>query len=331
MKVLVTGSKSMVGRATIEKLKEKNYDVIGASREDCDFLQLDQVRGLFTANKPDVCISLVGHNGGINFNNKYPFDIYAQTTLTGINTVLSCVENNVDKIIFVVPSCALNPSDDMSTEYDLYSGQPHQSVACHGLAKRSVVDALYFASKQYQISTNIVIGQNSFGPFDRFDDERGKVVSGLIRRIVNAKINREDSVVIWGTGKPLREFLYCKDFGAGLVSVLESTNVKRDICITSGYEISIRDLAEKIKLFSGYEGELIFDETKPDGQMRKRLSRDMMDNCLDFAITDFDVALKETIDWYISTKIKIYFPIDFEYLYKNINWGGGMTPNYKKY
>jgi nucleoside-diphosphate-sugar epimerase len=304
MKVLVSGGNSMIGRATIEKLKEKNYDVVGVSRQDCDFLQLDQVRSLFVAHKPDVYISLVGNNGGISYNKNYPFDIFAQTTLTGINGVLASVENGVKRIMYIVPSCALNPSEEVSNEQDLYYGRPHQSVECHGLAKRSVVDCINFAVRQYGNSglwANIIIGQNSFGPYDRFDDERGKVVSGLIRRIVQAKINREDSVVIWGTGKPLREFLYCKDFAAGIVSVLESENVKRDIIITSGYEISIKELAEKIKLFSGYEGELVFDITKQDGQMRKRLSREMMDNCLDFPITDFDVALKETIDWYIST------------------------------
>jgi nucleoside-diphosphate-sugar epimerase len=304
MKVLVSGGNSMIGRATIEKLKEKNYDVVGVSRQDCDFLQLDQVRSLFVAHKPDIYISLVGTNGGISYNKNYPFDIYAQTTLTGMNGVLACIENGVKKILYIVPSCALNPSEYTSIEQDLYYGRPHQSVECHGLAKRSVVDCINFAVRQYGNSglwANIIIGQNSFGPYDRFDDERGKVVSGLIRRIVQAKINREDSVVIWGTGKPLREFLYCKDFAAGIVSTLESENVKRDIIITSGYEISIKELAEKIKLFSGYEGELVFDTTKQDGQMRKRLSREMMDNCLDFTITDFDVALKETIDWYIST------------------------------
>lgn len=304
MKVLVTGSKSMIGRATIEKLKEKNYDVVGASREDCDFLQLDQVRGLFTAHKPDIHISLIGMNGGISYNKNYPFDIYAQTTLTGINSVLACVENGVKKILYIVPSCALNPSEDISNEQDLYYGRPHQSVECHGLAKRSVVDCINFAVRQYGntgLWANIIIGQNSFGPFDRFDDERGKVVSGLIRRIVQAKINKEDSVVIWGTGKPLREFLYCKDFAAGILSTLESENVKRDIIITSGYEISIKELAEKIKLLSGYDGELVFDTSKQDGQMRKRLSMEIMKNCLNFPITDFDVALKETIDWYIST------------------------------
>jgi GDP-L-fucose synthase len=302
MKVLVSGGNSMIGRATIKKLKEKNYDVVGVSRQDCDFLQLDQVRSLFTAHKPDVHISLTSYNGGLSFNAKYPFEIYTQTIATGINSAIACVENNVKKVIYVVPSCALNPSDEISYEEDLYKGEPHHSVRAHGWAKRAVARAFNdFAVEEYGMDVNIVIGQNSMGPYDRFDEDRGKVVSALIRRIVQAKINREESVIVYGSGSPLREFIYCKDFANGIIAVLETPDCPKEINITSGHEISIKELAEEIKLLSGYEGELIFDTTKSDGQMRKKMSSDRMNKYLSFLITDFRISLRETIDWYVST------------------------------
>lgn len=298
--VLVTGHNSMIGRATCKDLHEKGYMVTHLPRGSFDLTD-SSISQIDCPVNIDCIIHLAGHNGGLAYNASHPSVIYNKTVQMGLNVINLAVNNNINKIIFIVPSCALEPSENEVDEKALFTGRPHPSVECHGMAKRAVVEAGRQWEKQFGGKFITVICQNSFGPHDNFK-ESGKVVSGLISKFVNAKEQNLESVSIWGNGSPLREFIYCKDVGKGLVNILENYNSSEPIILNSGYEISIRDLALKIKEIVGYTGKLTFDTSKPNGQMRKSMSTKRTKELLKLEITDFDVALKETVDWYIESR-----------------------------
>jgi GDP-L-fucose synthase len=298
--ILVTGYNSMIGKATVEELVKNHYMATHLPRGAFDLTD-SYVSGINLSKKVDCIIHLAGHNGGLAYNASHPSVIYNRTVQMGLNVINLAVNNNIAKIIFIVPSCALEPSENEVDENSLFTGRPHPSVECHGMAKRAVVEAGRQWEKQFGGKFITVICQNSFGPYDNFK-ESGKVVSGLISKFVNAKEHNLESVSIWGNGSPLREFIYCKDVGKGLVNVLEHYDSSEPIILNSGYEISIRDLALKIKEMVGYNGKLTFDTSKPNGQLRKSMSTKKTRELLKLEITDFDVALKETIDWYIESR-----------------------------
>ena len=300
MKTLITGHLSMIGRSLVSQL---NYnDLCLPDRKYYDYRYLMDVDLAISTSKPEVVYMLAGVNGSISYNSTNKFDIFTDSIQIGLNTIKSCVQYGVKKVVFVVASCALQPSDDESFESDLKNGSPHESVYCHGMAKRIVNICGEYAREQHGLNFVTVVCQNSFGPWDRFDPIRGKVVSNLIRRFTEAKDNNDPEIVIWGSGKPLREFIFCTDVAKGLIDIMENYNEPEPINLTSEFEISIKDLAEKIKDAVGYNGKLVFDTSKPDGQMRKKLNADRMKKYLNIEFTPFDEALKETVDWYTENR-----------------------------
>jgi GDP-L-fucose synthase len=299
-KILITGHNSMIGRSLVDLLNKD--ELVLPNREEFDYRHLCDTDYIIRENKPEEVYMLAGVNGSISFNSTNKYDIFKDTIQIGLNTIDSCVKYGVKKVLFIVPSCALQPSDEESFEEDLKLGNPHPSVACHGVAKRVVNICGEYAREQHGLNFITVICQNSFGPHDRFDPVRGKVVSNLIKRFVDAKNNNDSEIVIWGSGKVLREFIYCKDVSKSLIQLMSDYNEAEPINLTSNFEISIKELAEKIKDIVGYEGGLVFDTSKPDGQMRKKLNSARMSKYVKIDFTDFDIALKETVDWYLENK-----------------------------
>lgn len=303
-KCIVTGANSMIGRKTCEVLNDRGADVFPVYHEDFDLTKRLDAQDLFLDVECDYVFHLAGYNGGIKFNQDYPADIFYKTVSMGLNVLNSVVYfgHNVKKVLFILPSCALCPSDDgVLHDFDLYKGQPHPSVECHGLAKRAVEAYGRQIEKQHGIKFVSAIANNSFGEHDHFCEEKGKVISGMIKRFVNAKRSGDKEVVCWGTGSPLREFVYCGDVANGLVQLMETYDKTNPVVITSDYEISIKELAHTIAKAVGYEGEVVFDTSKKDGQMRKKLSSSTMKEYLpNLKITKFEDAIKKTVDWYME-------------------------------
>jgi nucleoside-diphosphate-sugar epimerase len=303
---VVTGASSMIGKQTCNILKDRGADVFEVYHEDFNLTRRLDAQDLFLDVDCEYVFHLAGYNGGIKFNADYPADIFYNTVSMGMNVLNSVVNfgHKVKKVLFILPSCALCPSDSgVLHDFDLYKGQPHPSVECHGLAKRTVEAYGRQIEKQHGIKFISAIANNSFGPGDHFCEEKGKVISGMIKRFVAAKESGDSEVVCWGTGQPLREFVYCKDVANGLVQLMETYDRTNPVIITSDYEISIKDLAHTIAKAVGYTGDIVFDTTKKDGQMRKKLdsstTREFLPN---LEITKFDKAIKETVEWYLENK-----------------------------
>lgn len=304
-KVLVTGSSSMIGTAVCQALqKRKGTIIIPVLHKDFDLLKLSETQKLFDLTKPDCVIHCAGWNGGIKYNKDFPADIFYKTTEMGLNVLTCSADFLVKKVLSIISSCALpDRGNEVLLASDLWGGPPNTSVECHGLSKRMLDAYSRQINKQFGIEAITAILTNSYGPGDSFHPDKTKVVGAMIRRIVEAKLNNAPEIVCWGTGQPKRELMYSIDAGEALVQTLEQyDNVNIPLCIGSDSEISIKTLAETIATIVDYKGDILWDNTKPDGQMRKKLDTKAMKSTLNIKITEPYVALKETINWYMKNK-----------------------------
>lgn len=306
--VAVTGADSMIGRAVIEKLKKYNAKIRPIPHRAYDLMDEKQASmALYpyiynsdnTIPRTDCfLIHLATSSGNIGFNQKYPADVYYNTTKINLLTLHYAHKHNYTKVVSVISSCAIGESREELLESDLWIGPPNETVECHGLAKRTLDAYSRMLRKQNGFNAVTCILQNSFGPYDSVDLNKTKVVMSLIKKYVDAKRQNLPEVVNWGTGSPLREFVYCKDAAEGIIQTLMCYNEETPINIASDEEVSIRDLSDLIKYLVGYTGKIVWDTTKADGQMRKKLNTKKMHTYLDLKFTNLSDALKETIKWY---------------------------------
>lgn len=300
-RVLVTGARSMIGTATKFALTSRPSCVIcSVDHSWCDLLDFKKTLEVFENSKPDYVIHLATYSGNIQFNQKYPADTYYRTTQIGLNVLEACRQVNVKKVVSILSSCAIaDIGDRLLREEDLWNGLPNPSIECHGLAKRNLHAFSRQLYKQYGMTAVCCIVNNSYGPKDSFDPDKTKVIGAMIKKFVDAKREKLPEVVCWGTGAPLREFIYCYDAGEAIVQVLEKYNDSiSPINIGNKYEVSIKELAELIAELVEYEGKIVWDVSKGDGQMRKKLDLTKMDQYINLNYTTIRQGLKETIAWY---------------------------------
>ena len=300
-KVAVTGASSMIGRATIKKLKSRGAIVVPILHENCDLRNYGGVESLFFRINVEYCIHLAGYNGNILFNKNYPADIFYNTTLMGLNVVKACATVGVKKVVTALASCAYRSTDDILVEADFNEGMPDESVEAHGLSKKTVYHYSRQVSKQHGLQSVCTIFNTAYGPHDSYDVDKTKVVGGLIKKFTEAVRNGEDVVECWGTGSPRRELIYCYDAAEGIIQALEKyDNVELPINIGFESDVSIKELAAMIADIVGFEGEIFWDTDKPDGQFRKLLDASRMRDC-GIKIknrTPLRAGLERTIRWY---------------------------------
>ena len=297
-KILITGSHGFLGSHLVSLLK--GYDLILPRSSDCDLREQTQVRKLLWNTTPDVIIHLAATVGGIGFNQKCPADLFYNNALMGIMLMHEAYEEGIKKFIQVGTICAY-PRDTSVPfkEEDLWNGYPDPINASYGLAKKMLLVQAQAYRKQYEFNAIYLLPVNMYGPQDNFNEESSHVISALIKRFVEAKEEGLSEVVIWGTGKPTREFLYVEDAARAIVLAMEKYDEAEPVNIGSGSEISISDLAELISKKVGYEGEIVFDPSKPDGQPRRCLDVTKAKEKFGFISTvSLEEGLIKTIDWY---------------------------------
>ena len=300
MKILVTGANSMIGRAIVEAIPTSD-NVSLVFHEECDLLDLNQVYTRFTITRPDMVIHAAGYNGGILWNKLYPATIFYHTVQMGLNVLEMSHRFKVKKVTSIISSCSYPDESKLLQECNLWNGKPNSTVECHAYAKR-FLDAF---SRQISIEHPItrcisVILNNSYGPYDNFHPEKTKVVGALIKKFVDARNKNLPNVTCWGTGSPLRELVYAKDAGELIVEAAYNyNNVELPLNIGSGQEISIKELAELIASIAGYKGDILWDSTKPDGQMFKKLDLTRLKTFSKLReATSLQQGIRETIEFY---------------------------------
>jgi len=302
-KVLVTGGQGFLGSAICKKIEEKGGIPIPLKSEEVNLHNLEAIIQFMTACKPDYCIHAAGYNGGIEFNRMYPADIFYSNTTMGLNIHYACQYMRVKKILSIMTSCAY-PDTGMEVlkEDTFWEGLPNKTIRAHGIAKRTLQTAAEAYNDQYELNAATVCVTNLYGPNDTFNLIRTKVVGALIRKFVEA-LEDGTPVECWGTGAPMREFMYVDDAAESIVQALQKyDDPTQPLNIGTGKDISIKELVEYIINATGFNGEVNWNTDKPDGQMKKLLDTTRMSEYIELTPIEVKEGIKKTVKWYKGHK-----------------------------
>lgn len=272
-KIYVAGHRGLVGSAIIRELQKKGYtNIIGKTHKELDLIDSMAVENFFKEEKPEYVFLAAAKVGGIYANSNYPADFIYENLQIQNNVIGNAYKYGVKKLMFLGSSCIYPKmcQQPIKEEY-LLSGYLEETNEAYALAKIAGLKMCEFFNKQYGTNYISVMPTNLYGPYDNFHPENSHVMPALIRRFHEAKVNNAKEVVVWGSGKPLREFLYSEDMADACIYLMENYEGNDFFNIGTGKEITIKGLAELIKEVVGYEGEIVWDGTKPDGTPRKLL------------------------------------------------------------
>jgi GDP-L-fucose synthase len=302
-RVVVTGGNGFLGTHLVAKLRKLSpksifiptypeYDL--RKYEDC----------LDVAKKGDIVIHLAANVGGIGYNREFPATLFDDNILMGTFMMMAARAAGVKKFVALGTICAYPKFTPVPfKEEDLWMGYPEETNAPYGLAKKMQLVQAQAYRQQYGFNAIFLLPVNLYGPGDNFDPKSSHVTAALIRKFVEAKEKGDAEVVVWGTGKASREFFYVEDAAEGILKATEKYNKPDPVNLGAGFEITIRDLANLIKRFTGYTGKITWDHTKPDGQPRRMLDVSRANKEFGFtASTSFEDGLKETIKWFVENQ-----------------------------
>ncbi|WP_097016645.1 GDP-L-fucose synthase family protein [Orenia metallireducens] len=299
---MITGGNGFLGKAVVKKLKNRECtEIFIPKKEKYDLTKETEVQKLFKENKNiDIIIHLAADVGGIGYNRSNPGSVYYNNVM--MNTLLMEYSrlNNVSKFIGIGSVCSYPKYTEIPfKEKNLWKGYPEETNAPYGLSKKMMLEQGKAYKEQYDFNAVHLLMINLYGPEDNFDLESSHVIPALIRKFVEAKENNKEKVIAWGDGSPTREFLYVDDAAEGILLAAEKYNKSEPVNLGSGMEISIKKLTEKIAAHVGFEGEIDWDISKPNGQPRRCLDISKSRAEFDFeAKISFDEGLKRTIEWY---------------------------------
>ncbi|MDZ7586965.1 MAG: GDP-L-fucose synthase [Patescibacteria group bacterium] len=301
--ILLTGGAGFLGqwmyKELVKKGADKNKIIIPRSKTD-NLLKLSTVKKL--VKNQDIIIHLAGLVGGIGFNQENPARMVYENLVMGVHLMEEARQAGVSKFVVLGTICCYPKFAPVPfKEEDLWNGYQEKINAPYGLAKKMLLVMSQAYRQQYNFNSIFLLPVNLYGPGDNFDPRSSHVVPSLIRKIHEAKQKEDKEVMVWGTGKATREFLYVADAARGIVLATEKYNQSEPANLGAGFEISIKDLAEKIALIMNFNGKIIWDKTKPDGQPKRCLDVSKAKKYFGFtAKTNFDEGLKKTIQWYLK-------------------------------
>lgn len=274
MKILVFGSRGLVGSSTVKTLKEKNIykQVIASNREDTNLFDFNSTYKTISEQSPDVIVNAAARVGGIVANNTNRFEFIVENLKINLNILESIKDFKKIKLINLGSSCIypLDADNPIKEEY-IMSGKLEPTNSPYAMAKLTAIEIGNSMKQQFGMDITNLMPTNLYGPNDNFSEIESHVIPGLIRRMHNAKINNDDEFKIWGTGNPKREFLYAEDLAEAINFVISNEISEEILNVGSNEEVTIKQLAEIIRNNIDYGGSLTFDTTKPDGNPRKLL------------------------------------------------------------
>lgn len=302
-RVWVTGGTGFLGQQVVEGLRENGCEhVFAPGRTDFDLCEKTEIDRALKAFRPDMVIHLAAVVGGIGANRKYPGRFFYENAVMGIELVEACRRAGVDKMVLVGTICAYPKMTPVPfREDDLWNGYPEETNAPYGLAKKMLLVQSQAYRDEYGFNSIYLLPVNLFGPGDSIDPENSHVIPALVRKVWEAKQAGASHITCWGTGAATREFLYVRDCARGIRLAAEHYDGREPVNLGSGQEISIRDLAERIARKVGFEGEIRWDTSKPDGQPRRCLDVERAERLFGFrAMTPLDEGLERTIEWFAA-------------------------------
>lgn len=306
-KIYVAGHKGLVGSALVRRLQTKGYNnIIYRTHREMELTNQSEVEYFFREHKPEYVFLAAAKVGGIWANSMFPADFILENQLVQCNVIRSAFKNNVKKLLFLGSSCIYPKMcpQPIKEEY-LLTGQLEPSNEAYALAKISGLKMCQHFNTQYGTNYISVMPTNLYGENDNFDLDTSHVLPALIRKIHEAKEARKPYVEIWGTGKPLREFLHVDDMADACIFLMEKYVGNEFFNVGTGKEISIKDLATLIKKIVGFTGELLFNETKPDGTPRKLLDVSKLERLGWRYGIELEKGICDTYYWYLREKCEV--------------------------
>jgi GDP-L-fucose synthase len=307
MKILVLGSFGFLGKHLLPLLSTSPDDILAPSRSELNLLDFRACLDFFVSHKPDTVVNLAAYSGGIGANQKYPADFYFQNTVLTANVFEAAAKcGSVTTIFYPIGGCSY-PAKATSpiNEQQLWMGFPQKESSAYSTSKMMGIVAGASYDVQFKIKTQIIIPGNMYGEHDNFNLESSHVIPALIRKFIDAKSNNKHNITLWGSGRPVRDFVYAGDVALILSEMIKSKTIFPIMNISSGMPTTIQKLAEMIQQITEFEGQIIWDMTKSDGQLEKVFCVKRMAEHGFACTTTLQSGLQRTIDWYNSSPSSI--------------------------
>jgi GDP-L-fucose synthase len=304
-RIVVTGGAGFLGAYVLDGLKKRGCrNILVPKIEDYNLIKLADIKKMYDDMEPNIVIHLAAVVGGIGANREHPGKFFYENLMMGVQLIEEGRLRNLKKFVAIGTICAYPKFTPVPfKEEDLWNGYPEETNAPYGLAKKMLLVQSQAYRQEYGFNSIFLLPVNLYGPGDNFKPESSHVIPALIKKCVDAIDNGDDYIECWGTGIASREFIYASDAAEGILLATEFYNGAEPVNIGAGFEITIKDLAEKIVKLTGFKGKIRWDSSKPDGQPRRCLDTSRAKKLFGFkAKTDFDTGLKATIDWYKTNK-----------------------------
>jgi len=300
-RIVITGGAGFLGSYIIEGLQKRGCkNILIPKIEDYNFVNLPDVIRMYDDMKPDIVIHLAAVVGGIGVNRQHPGKFFYENLMMGVQLIDQARLRKIEKFVAIGTVCSYPKFTPVPfKEDDIWNGYPEETNAPYGLAKKMLLVQSQSYRAEYGFNSIFLVPVNLYGPRDNFDPDSSHVIPALIKKCVDAIDAGDDHIVCWGTGKASREFIYVSDAAEGILLAAERYNGPEPVNIGAGFEITIKDLTEKIVKLTGFKGQIRWDSSKPDGQPRRRLDVSRAKNLFGFeAQMTFDEGLKRIIDWF---------------------------------
>ncbi len=295
-KIIVTGGTGFLGKHLIKELRANDYDPLALDSNSYDLTSQIQTQSMFLDLKPDYVFHLAATVGGIGANRNHPGLFFYDNMVMGMNVIHKSMIYGIKKLIFVGTTCSYPKFASVPfSEHSLYDGYPEETNAAYGIAKRALLAMLRAYQDEYNLRFAYLIPTNIYGPGDNFDDSTSHVIPALIKKCLLG----QEEIIVWGSGRPTRDFVYVTDVAKTLVLAMENYDRPEPLNVGSGHEIQIQRLLHFIMQKTGFCGKITYDESKPDGQPKRALNIRAIKNTLHWKPeVNLQDGLQMTVDWY---------------------------------